>query len=70
MGFSLCNAALATFSRLINHVLEPYINKFVIVYLDDVCIFSETHEQHIEYLRLALQKLREQQFIIKMPNFF
>ena len=38
MGFGLCNA-LATFSRLMNHVLEPYINKFVIVYLDYTFIY-------------------------------
>jgi len=53
MGFSLCNAP-ATFSRLMNHVLEPYINKFVIVCIDDICIYSETPEQHIEHLRLVL----------------
>jgi len=67
MGFGLCNAP-ATFSRLMNHVLEPYINKFVIVYLDDICIYSETPEQHIEHLRLVLQKLREHQLFIKMPK--
>jgi hypothetical protein len=69
MGFGLCNAP-ATFSRLMNHVLEPYINKFVIVYLDDICIYSETPEQHIEHLRLVLQKLREHQLFIKMPKCF
>jgi hypothetical protein len=51
-----------------NHVLEPYINKYVIVYLDDICIFSETHEQYIEHLRLVLQKIREHQLFIKMPK--
>jgi hypothetical protein len=66
MGFGLCNAP-ATFSRLINHVLEPYINKFVIVYLYDICIYSETTKQHIEHLRLVLQKLRERHLFIKMP---
>ena len=54
-----------------NHVLEPYINTFVIVYLYDICIYSGTHEQHIEHLRLVLQQLREHQlFIIKMPKCF
>ena len=36
MGFGICNAP-ATFSRLTNNVLEPYINDFLIVYLDDIC---------------------------------
>ena len=51
-----------------NNVLEPYVTTFVIAYLDDICIFSETHEQHIENLRLVLQKLREHQLFIKMPK--
>ena len=66
MGLGLCNAP-ATFSRLMNHVLEPYINKHFIVYLDYICIYSETPEQHIEHLRLVLQKNREHQLFIKMP---
>jgi hypothetical protein len=57
MGFGLCND-YATFSRLMNHVLEPYINEIVIVYLDDLCIYSKTPKQHIEDLHLVLQKLR------------
>jgi len=69
MGFGLCNAP-AIFSRLMKNVLKPYINKIVIVYLDDICIYSETLEQHIEYLRLVLKKLREYQLFIKMPECF
>jgi hypothetical protein len=69
MGFGLCNA-LAAFSRLVNHVLEPCINKFVIVYVDDICIYSKTPEQHIEHLRLVLQKFCEHQLFIKMPKYF
>ncbi len=53
-----------------NHVLKPYTNEFVIVYLDDICIHSETLEQQIENLRLVLQKLREHHLFIKMPKFF
>ena len=51
-----------------NHVLEPYISKFVIIYLDDIYIYSKTLEQYIEHLRLVLQKLREHQLFIKMPK--
>ena len=69
MGFGLCNT-LATFSRLINHVLEPFINKLIIVYLDDICIYYETREQYIQHLRLVLQKLLEHQLFIKMPTCF
>ena len=61
---------LLLFSRLVNRVLEPYIHKFVIVYLDDICIYSETREQHSEHLRLVLQKLREHQLLLKMPKCF
>ena len=53
MGFGLCNAH-ATFSRLMNHVLEPYINNFVVVYLDGICIYSDSLEHHIDHLRLVL----------------
>jgi len=38
MGFSLCNAP-ATYSQLMNHVLEPFINNFCIVHLDNICIY-------------------------------
>jgi hypothetical protein len=68
-GIGICNAP-ATFFRLMNHVLELYINKFVIAYLDIICIYSETLEQHIEHLRLVLHKLREHQLFIKMPKCF
>ena len=69
MGFGLCNAP-TTFSRLMNHVLESCINNFVIVYLDDICIYSDSSEQHIDPLRLMLQKLREYKFFIKMTKCF
>jgi len=69
MGFGLCNAP-TTFSRLTNQVLEPYISKFFIVYLDDICIYSETREHHIEHLRLVFQKLRQHQLFIKIPKYF
>jgi hypothetical protein len=69
MGFGLCNAPV-TFSRLMNHVLEPYINESGIDYLDDICIYSENPKQRIEHMRLVLQTLREHQLFIKMQTCF
>ena len=48
-----------------NRILEPYIDKFVVVYLDDILIFSRTAEEHQKHLCLVLDKLREAQLFAK-----
>jgi hypothetical protein len=53
-----------------NHVLEPYLNNFVVVNLDAICIYLNSPEQYIDHLRLVLQKIREHQLFIKMPKCF
>jgi len=63
MGFGLCNAP-ATFSRLMTHVLDPCIHVFVIVYLDDICIYSKSAEVHLDHLRKVLTILRENKLFI------
>jgi hypothetical protein len=69
MGFGLCNAP-ATFTRLMTHVLDPYIHLFVIVYSDDIRIYSNSPEEHLAHLRKVLTKLRENKLFIKMPKCF
>ncbi len=64
MPFGLCNAP-ATFQRLMNKILRPYIGKFVEVYLDDVIIHSRTKEEHIKHVRVVLQKIREANLKLK-----
>ncbi|CAL9000520.1 unnamed protein product, partial [Prunus brigantina] len=60
MPFGLCNAP-ATFMRLMNEVPRPFIDDFVIVYLDDILIFSVTWEDHLHHIAQVLEVLRTNQ---------
>ncbi|XP_048527388.1 uncharacterized protein LOC125506673 [Triticum urartu] len=64
MPFGLTNAP-ATFQCLMNAIFAKYVRKFVIIFLDDILIFSETLEEHLEHLRLVLALLREHQLYAK-----
>jgi hypothetical protein len=58
MSFGLTNAS-AYFMYLMNKVFMEYLGKFVVVFIDDILIFSKNEEEHDEHLCLVLQKLRE-----------
>ncbi|KAG1282954.1 hypothetical protein G6F66_011024 [Rhizopus arrhizus] len=58
LPFGLTNSP-PTFQKMMNSVLQDYLDKFVLVYLDDILIFSRTQEEHKEHLRLILQRLRD-----------
>ena len=65
MPFSLTNA-LAAFMDLMNRVFQPYLNRFVIVFIDDILVYSGSPEEHSEHLRIVLQTLRERQLYAKL----
>src|SRR4051812_5920260 len=67
MSFGLTNAP-ATFSRLMNSIFMEYLDKFIVVYLDDILIYSKNEEEHAEHLRLVLMKLREHRLYAKFSK--
>lgn len=63
-SFKLTNG-LATFMDLMNQVFKPFLDKFVIVFISDILVYSKSLEEHEQHLRIVLQKLREQQLYAK-----
>uniref|UniRef100_A0A803PJ25 Reverse transcriptase domain-containing protein n=1 Tax=Cannabis sativa TaxID=3483 RepID=A0A803PJ25_CANSA len=64
MHFGLTNAP-ATFCNLMNDVLYEFLDQFVVVYLDDIVIYNNSLEEHLQQLRKVLTKLREEKLYIK-----
>ena len=67
MPFGLTNAP-AAFMDLMNRVFSPYLDKFVIVFIDDILVYSGSSEEHAEHLRTILQILRERQLYAKFSK--
>ncbi|KAL8115489.1 hypothetical protein AgCh_022113 [Apium graveolens] len=67
MAFGLTNAP-AAFMDLMNRVFKKYLDKFVIVSIDDILIYSKTEEEHAEHLRIALKILRKEQLYAKFSK--
>ena len=64
LPFGLTNAP-ATFCNLMNDVFYEFVDHFVVVYLNDIVIYNESLEDHLEHLRKVLSKLREHQLYVK-----
>jgi hypothetical protein len=67
MSFGLTNAP-AFFMYLMNSVFMDHLDKFVVVFIDDILIYSQSEEDHVEHLKTVLQRLREHQLYAKLSK--
>ena len=67
MPFRLTNAP-TTFMDLMHRVFQPYLDQFVVVFVNDILIYSQSEEEHEDHLRIVLQALRNQQLYAKFSK--
>ena len=64
MPFRLTNSP-TTFMDLMQRIFQPYLDQFVVVFVDDILIYSKSEEEHEDHLRVVLQVLRDHQLYVK-----
>jgi len=67
MPFGVTNA-LALFMDYMNRIFRPFLDKSIVVFIDDILIYSKTHAEHVEYLRTMLAILRGKKLYAKLSK--
>ena len=67
MPFGLTNAP-AAFMNLMNIIFKPYLDKFIVVFINDILVYSRSHEEHVEHLKIVLNTLREKKLYVKFSK--
>ena len=68
MSFGLTNSP-AAFMDLMNRVFRPYLDMFVIVFIDDILVYSHSEDEHSDHLRTVLQTLRDHKLFAKFSKY-
>ena len=68
MPFGLTNAP-AAFMDLMNRVFKPYLDQFVVVFIDDILVYSKSREEHKHHLSNVLQTLRDKRLYAKLKKY-
>ena len=68
MPFGLTNAPTA-FMDMMNRIFKPYLDQFVVVFIDDILVYSKNIEEHERHLRIVFQTLREEKLFVKLSKY-
>lgn len=67
MPFRLCNSS-AIFARVMNHIFRPFLDDFVLVYLDDIPVFNRRWEDHVNHVKRVLNVLQKEKLYVKISK--
>lgn len=67
MPFGLTNA-LATFQCLMNEIFRPYLRKFILVFFDDILVYSTSWSSHLQHLKLVFETLQQHSLFVKLSK--
>lgn len=69
MLFGVSNA-LGVFIEYMNKIFHPYLDQFVVVFINDILVYSKSDEDHAKHLRVVLQTLQENKLYVKLSKLY
>jgi len=67
MQYGVTNV-LCVFMEYMNRIFHPFLDRFVVVFIDDILVYSKSEEEHAEHLRVVLRTLKEKKLFAKLSK--